>query len=128
MPRYFFHFSDGKHTFTDAAGVELNGIAAARAHATAQIREMRGAQSEFALQNWATWKMIVVDAKGKTIVEVGFDLSTRSMDYKQLPSPPCLTCGKLMTLAHIVSKVASFPELHTFRCCACGAARTVEQK
>jgi hypothetical protein len=26
MPRYFFHFSDGKHTFTDAAGVELNGI------------------------------------------------------------------------------------------------------
>jgi hypothetical protein len=79
MPRYFFHFSDGKHTFTDAAGVELNGIAAARAYATAQIRELRGAKSERALQNWAPWKMIVIDAKGKTIVEVGFDLSTRSM-------------------------------------------------
>ena len=45
----FFHFSDGKHTFTDAAGVELNGIAAARAHAIAQIHEMRAAQSERAL-------------------------------------------------------------------------------
>ena len=78
MPRYFFHFSDGKHTFTDATGVELNGIAAARAHATVQIREMRGAQSERSLQNWATWKMIVIDAKGKTLFEVGFDLSIRS--------------------------------------------------
>ena len=74
MPRYFFQFGDGKHTFTDAAGAELNGIAAARAHATAQIREMRGVQSERALRNWAAWKMIVVDAKGKTIFEVGFDL------------------------------------------------------
>ena len=70
MPRYFFHFSDGKHTFTDAAGVELNGIAAARAHAIAQICEMRGAQSERALQNWAVWEMIVVGAKGKTFFEV----------------------------------------------------------
>ena len=51
MPRYFFHFSDGKHTVTDAAGVELNGIAAARARTTAQIRQMRGAQSERTLQN-----------------------------------------------------------------------------
>ncbi len=79
MPRYFFNFSDGKHTFTDAAGVELNGIAAARAHATAQIRKMRDAQSERALQNWAVWKMIGIDAKGKIIFEVGFDLSTRSL-------------------------------------------------
>jgi hypothetical protein len=33
-----------------------------------------------------------------------------------------------MTLAHIVPKVASFAELHTFRCHACGDVRTVEQK
>ena len=32
-----------------------------------------------------------------------------------------------MTLAHIEPKVASFPELHTFRCRACGDVRTVEQ-
>jgi len=35
MPRYFFHFNDEKRPFTDAAGVELNGIAAARAPAIA---------------------------------------------------------------------------------------------
>jgi hypothetical protein len=49
-------------------------------------------------------------------------------DYNKLLPPPCLTCGKLMTLAHIVPKVASFAELHTFRCHACGDVRTVEQK
>src|ERR1035441_2349712 len=43
------------------------------------------------------------------------------------PSPPCPTCGKPMTLAQIAPKVASFPELHTFRCHACGDVRTVEQ-
>src|SRR5665647_853658 len=54
--------------------------------------------------------------------------SPMPQDYNQPPSPPCLTCGKLMTLAHIVPKVASFPELHTFRCRACGDVRTIEQE
>ena len=86
MPRYFFHFSVEKRTFIDTIGVELDGMADARKNAIAQIREMRGAQSEHALKNWAAWKMIVDDAKGKTLFEVGFDLSTKSMDYNQLPS------------------------------------------
>jgi hypothetical protein len=42
MPRYYFHFSDGKRIFTDSIGVELTGIAAARSQVTAQIHEMRG--------------------------------------------------------------------------------------
>jgi Domain of unknown function (DUF6894) len=74
MPRYFFHFSDGKRTFTDSTGIEFTGIAAARAHATEQIREMKIALSERALQNWSGWKMIIVNADGKTIFEIGFDL------------------------------------------------------
>ena len=86
MPLYFFHFSVEKRTFIDRIGVELDGMADARKNAIAQIREMRGAQSEHALKNWAAWKMIVGDAKGKTLFEVGFDLSTKSMDYNQLPS------------------------------------------
>ena len=126
MPRYFFHFSDGKHTFTDAAGVELNGIAAAKAHAIAQIRDMRDAQSEHAIQNWAAYTMLVVDAKGKTISEVGFDLGTRSPQEDKPPhSPPCPTCGKPMTLARIVPKATSFRALRTFRCLACGEVRSV---
>jgi hypothetical protein len=74
MPRYFFHFSDGKRTFTDSIGVELTGIAAAHLQAAEQIRGMRSALTERALQDWSGWKMIGVDAEGKTVFEVGFDL------------------------------------------------------
>ena len=74
MPRYFFHFSDGKRTFTDTKGVELTGLAAARAHAAAQIRDVKATLSETGIQDWAGWKMIAVDANGKTAVEIGFDL------------------------------------------------------
>ena len=78
MPRYFFHFSDGKRTFTDSTGIELNGIAAARAHATVQIRDMRAALPGGRLQNWSGWKMIVIDMNGKTLLEVSFDLTPRT--------------------------------------------------
>jgi hypothetical protein len=79
MSRYFFHFSDGKRTFTDSTGIELNGIAAARAHATNQIRDMRATPADGGLQGRSGWKMAVIDAKGKTILEIGLDLSTRSL-------------------------------------------------
>ena len=75
MPRYYFHFCDGKRTFTDSIGVELTGIAAARSQVTAQIREMRGALSEHTLQDWSEWTMTVVNAKGKTVLEIDFDLA-----------------------------------------------------
>ncbi len=80
MPRYFFYFSDGKRTFTDSTGIELTGTAAARAHATIQIREMRTSLQNARLQDWANWKMIVFDAKGKTVVEVGFDLIPKTLN------------------------------------------------
>jgi hypothetical protein len=76
MPRYYFHFCHGKHTFTDSAGIELAGIAAARAHATVQIRDMRATLPGGRLQDWAGWKMIVVHAKGKIVV--GSDLTQSS--------------------------------------------------
>jgi hypothetical protein len=43
MPRFFFHFTDGKRTYTDAIGVELNGIAEARKNLIWQLRELKGA-------------------------------------------------------------------------------------
>jgi hypothetical protein len=79
MPRYFFHISDGKRTFTDSIGVELTGIAAARSQVTAQIREMRGTLSERTLQDWSGWTITVADAKGKTLFEIGFDLNPRPL-------------------------------------------------
>jgi hypothetical protein len=72
MPRYYFHFSDGKRTFTDSTGIELTGIAAARSQVTAQMRNMQSGLSKRTLQDWSGWKMIVVDEKGKTVLEVGF--------------------------------------------------------
>jgi len=74
MPRYFFHFSDGKRTFTDSIGVELTSIAAARTQAGQQIREMRDGMSEQGISDWSIWKMTVVDLGGKTVFEIGFDL------------------------------------------------------
>jgi hypothetical protein len=74
LPQYFFHFSDGKRTFTDAKGVELSGIAAARSHAGVQVREMRAAMSAQSVLDWSGWKMTVVDRGGKTIFEINFDL------------------------------------------------------
>jgi hypothetical protein len=75
MPRYFFHISRGKHTFTDSAGVELAGIEAARTHATTKIRDMRASLAAGCLQDWSGWTMTVGDAKGKTVLEIGFDLN-----------------------------------------------------
>jgi hypothetical protein len=77
MPIYYFHFSDGKRTFTDSTGIELAGLGDARKHAVSQARELKGAISEQNIQNWAGWKMIVADANGKIVLEVGFDLTPR---------------------------------------------------
>lgn len=73
VARYYFHFTDGKRTFTDGIGLELSGLAAARQQAREQIREMRSCMSE-EVQDWAPWKIFVVDRWGKTIFEIGFDL------------------------------------------------------
>ena len=77
MPRYFFHFSDGKRTFTDNTGAELAGVGDARKLAILQVRELKGAISEQIVQNWLGWKLIVVNAMGEAVVEVGFDLISR---------------------------------------------------
>ena len=76
----FFYISRGKHTFTDSAGVELVGIAAARTHATTKIRYMRASVPAGRLQDWSGWTITVADAKGKTLFEIGFDLIPRSLN------------------------------------------------
>lgn len=73
MPRYFFHFSDGKRQFTDSSGHELSGMAAARAHATKHARELKAAMCDPHIQDLSGWSMTVVDANGKTVLELNFD-------------------------------------------------------
>jgi len=62
-----FHFSDGERIFTDAIGLELVGIAAVRKRVIKQVRDLKGSQSEHHIQDWSDWKMLVVDAKGKSV-------------------------------------------------------------
>ena len=74
MPRYFFHFTDGKRQFTDDSGHELSGMAAARAYATSHVRELKAAICDPHIQDVSGWTMTVVDATGKSVFSIGFDL------------------------------------------------------
>ena len=73
VPRYYFHFSDGKRQFTDDTGVELSGIAAARANATQQVRELKVAMCHPHVQDLSGWSMTVHDAQKKPVFKIGFD-------------------------------------------------------
>lgn len=73
LPRYFFHFSDGKRQFSDSSGVELSGMAAARANATRQVRELKVAMCHPNVQDLSTWTMTVTDAKKRPIFKLPFD-------------------------------------------------------
>jgi hypothetical protein len=42
--------------------------------------------------------------------------------------PLCPICGMAMVLVRIDPRVASFSELHTYRCFACGDVRAIEQQ
>ena len=74
VPRYFFHFSDGIRRFSDAKGVELNGMASARAHAIRQVRDLKAAMCDPHIQDLSGWSMTVVDTDDHIIFETGFNL------------------------------------------------------
>lgn len=74
MPRYFFHFSDGKRQFSDSTGHELSGMQAARAHATQHVRDLKVAMCAPHIQDLSGWTMTVVDNAGRTVFVLGFDL------------------------------------------------------
>lgn len=84
MPRFYFHFSDGARQFTDDGGTDLSGLSAARAHATAQVRELKAAMCDPYIQDLSGWSMSVADARGRTVFVLGFDLKPRPT----APLPP----------------------------------------
>jgi len=74
VPRYYFHFSDGKRQFTDAVGFELGGIAAARMHAKQQVHEIKAAMCHPQIQDLSGWSLTAVDADGRTVCDLDFSL------------------------------------------------------
>lgn len=79
MPRYYFHFSDGNRVFTDENGLELIDFADVKQRVIRQVRDLKSSFSRQQNQDWANWKLIVVDAKGTTILEVSFDLKPKPL-------------------------------------------------
>ncbi len=79
MPRYFFHFSDGKRRFSDESGYELSGMAAARDHATKQVRDLKAAMCDPGIQDLSGWSMTVEDAQHQVVCEIGFDMKPRTV-------------------------------------------------
>lgn len=78
MPRYYFHFSDGTRWFSDDSGCELRGIAAARAHAINNVRDLKAAMCDPGIQDLSSWTMVVLDQAGQVVFELGFDMKPRA--------------------------------------------------
>lgn len=78
MPRYFFHFTDGRRVFGDADGREFVGLHAARAHATRQVRDLKAAMCDPHIQDLSGWSMTVTDTAGRTVFVLGFDMKPRA--------------------------------------------------
>jgi hypothetical protein len=78
VPRYYFHFSDGERQFSDDSGIDLAGLRAARAHATAQVRELKAAMCDRTIRDFGGWSMTVTDARDRTVFVLGFDLKPRA--------------------------------------------------
>lgn len=85
MPRYYFHFSDGTHWFSDNTGHELVGLRAVRAHAIKDVRALTAALCERHVQDLSGWTMTVVNAEGKAVFALGFDLKPRLVPIEFAP-------------------------------------------
>ena len=107
MPRYFFHFSDGERRFSDDTGQDLAGLGAARAHATTQVRELKAAMCDPAIQDLSGWSMSVADGRGRIVFVLGFDLKPRPVmpeaprrsSPNTSPAPPLATCLAMIAAA-----------------------------
>lgn len=84
MSRYFFHFTDGTHWFSDDTGRELSGLRAARAHAIRHTRELKAAVCDPHIQDMSGWMLTVVDASGHPLFALGFDFTPRLVPVELL--------------------------------------------
>jgi hypothetical protein len=73
VPCYYFHFTDGKRIFRDAAGVDLPDVAQAREEAIRCARfVMAPCADDEAAPNWRAWKVVVADEVSPKLLELPF--------------------------------------------------------
>jgi hypothetical protein len=79
MPRFFFNFTDGKRTFTDAIGVQLDGVAAVRKYIALHIHDLKSSLNEKQIQDWFECTVVVENENHKPLLEMDFDLKQKNM-------------------------------------------------
>jgi hypothetical protein len=86
MPLYFFHLCFGDRTVPDDEGVELPNRSAARAEASAVIRDLSNPEVAGNPRRWASWFLQVVDEGGEFLrLPIGHPaLEVVSSDGEQL--------------------------------------------
>jgi hypothetical protein len=73
VPCYYFHFTDGKRIFRDAAGVDLPDVAQARQEAIRCARFVMAPRADdAAAPNWGAWKVVVADEASPKLLELPF--------------------------------------------------------
>ena len=86
MPRYFFHFTNGRQKFTDS---DWRRVARHCGYATTRNRANSPVARRNAGRNWLGWKIIAADNVGNTVYEIGFDFASlddpemRQRDFAQ---------------------------------------------
>jgi hypothetical protein len=87
-----------------------------RADANAPIRALRDVHTRFPHDG------------GRRINRCPYQLRHHdvSMDDQDKTPPPCPVCGSAMSFISAIPKVASLPELRTYRCHPCGIVSTKE--
>lgn len=71
MPRYFFNVMNGVKT-TDADGMELANLEAARGEAQKDIADIIGSHFDTLGGNWSKWSIEIVDRDGLLLLVVPF--------------------------------------------------------
>ena len=66
MPRYFFRLTDGRRILKVSQGLDLPGVAAARADALVLVRDLKRGQVMPA-RNWNGWFLTVADRHGHEV-------------------------------------------------------------
>ena len=78
MSRYFFHFTDGTHWFTDDTGRELSGLRAARAYAIRHTRELKAAVCDPQILDMSCGTLTVVEPESAALLPVSTTVMVQS--------------------------------------------------
>ena len=76
MPRYYFHFTDGKHACSDATGLDLPNDEAARNEARLEAWDLWN--DPCGGRDWRMCTIQVADEKGRNVISLPIDFRWKS--------------------------------------------------